>query len=656
MRNLQKTAKNAALGTTALTVMLLASSGAWAQNCTSTPLISGLLELGSLAASTSSSIASSVGNVNTAFLAQQGSAFVSAPGNPPPSSPGGGVWVRGVGGEVEIKGSSASSVVFTAPGAQFTQTGTINCANREKEKFAGVQVGQDISRLNVDGWNFHLGTTAGYLESKGRELEGAGTFGTKFEVPFIGLYGVVTKGGFFADAMVRNEFYNIILDNPGFSLFNQAFGARGFSVAANAGYQMPLQNNWFIEPSAGVIWSRTKVDSFDAVGLPAPIPGNNISGRFALDDIQSRIGRATIRVGTSFTAGNLGLQPFASASVFREFADDITSTYQTCLNCIFLNPGGFPASATVNTSSTRVGTWGQLSLGVAGQVLNTGWLGFVRGDYRRGENLEGWTGNAGVRYQFVPEPPPVVAKGVFKAPPLPVVVPVNWTGFYVGGFFGADYGKSDIDFVGTVEGSDPRFAGWLGGGQVGFNYQVNRFVLGVEGDFGRTNASGSKACGVATGLDGRGFPTGAFSPFFLNCTNELDWVATLAGRIGVTWDRTLLYVKGGGAWTDETVSATCIIGPNNNPNNVRQCYNPGRVLVNGFSASDTRAGWMLGWGTEFALTQNWSAKAEYNFIRFGRHDLTASDGTLLNVRENVNAVKIGVNYRFGPAGAIVARY
>jgi opacity protein-like surface antigen len=55
---------------------------------------------------------------------------------------------------------------------------------------------------------------------------------------------------------------------------------------------------------------------------------------------------------------------------------------------------------------------------------------------------------------------------------------------------------------------------------------------------------------------------------------------------------------------------------------------------------------MVGYGVEFALTQNWSAKAEYNYIDFGRDTVAATDGTLLNAGTHVSVAKIGVNYRF----------
>src|ERR1700754_4003934 len=155
----------------ALAVAVSTSSGAFAQNCTTqtaTGPFGAFLTGAALAGgSAAGAFAGALGNVNTAFLTQQGSAFVSAPNDPKPDQPGGGVWVRGVGGEVTNKFSSSSTGTLTslAPGANSTAT-TTGCAGQVKQTFSGVQVGQDISRLNLYGWNIHLGTTAGYLSSR----------------------------------------------------------------------------------------------------------------------------------------------------------------------------------------------------------------------------------------------------------------------------------------------------------------------------------------------------------------------------------------------------------------------------------------------------------------------------------------------------------
>jgi hypothetical protein len=134
-----------------------------------------------------------------------------------------------------------------------------------------TQVGQDISRLNWGGWNVHVGITAGYLASRSTDNSGGST---NFEAPFFGGYAVATHGWFFADVMAREEFYNANLTNFSVGLFNQQVGARGASVSTSAGYNFALANNWFIEPSAGFIRSRTNVDTFS---LSGGVPGNGIA-------------------------------------------------------------------------------------------------------------------------------------------------------------------------------------------------------------------------------------------------------------------------------------------------------------------------------------------------------------------------------------------
>jgi opacity protein-like surface antigen len=646
MDRISRIRKSVLLGGSALMLVLSASSGALAQNCVQTPAVArgGLQETATLVASTSSSILTSIGNVSTAFLTQQSSAFVANPGGAGPGQQGGGVWVRGVGGEVEIKSTSTTQVVRTPeviPGG--FDSPTINCSSRERETFAGVQVGADIARLNMNGWNVNIGTTAGFLESRSRELNGVGPLlHTNAEVSFGGVYAVATIGGFFADVVARGEFYNFDLNAGGFNLHDQPFSAHGVSISASAGYQFALANSWFIEPSAGFIWSRTKFDSFNLVG----VPGVGISGTMSINDIDSEIGRATVRVGTSVTAGNLALQPFASASVFHEFAGDATSRFQTCTNCVFgaipTPPFFGPVRYDISNSTSRIGTYGQFSLGLAGQVLDTGWLGFVRGDYRVGDNLEGWTANAGVRYNFIPTP--VAAPIITKGPALPpVVTAVNWTGFYLGGFLGGDSGTSSITFVGDGN-TRPRLAGLIAGGQAGYNWQLGRYVLGIEGDAGWTNKRGARTCGAETGAVNNG--AGVFTPFFFTCQNELDWVATLTGRLGATWERALIYVKAGGAWTHETFTATCIAGPQNGIE--RTCLSPAGLFTNAFGASDDRFGLTAGFGTEFALNANWSAKAEYNYIDFGSETLGLSDGSQAKIKTRINQVKVGVNFHFSP--------
>jgi opacity protein-like surface antigen len=624
-------------------------------NCTSSQ-VGGVVNLNQLAVPSSAvagSLAGAIGNINTIFLTQQGSAFVSAPPNPSPNQPGGGVWARAVGGEVTLKSTSTSNgsfVIPASPGANTTISTT--CANNQHNDFAGVQVGQDISRLNWGGWNVHLGTTAGYVSSNGNDnLAG---FQTHFEVPFVGGYAVATYGRFFADVMLREEFYNIRLNDPALGFQNQPTGARGTSVSLSAGYNFDVGHNWFVEPSGGFIYSKTRVDSFISSGTPSLA----IVGLNSVNDITSEIGRLSVRAGTTISSGNMIWQPFGSVSVFHEFAGPVTSSY-TSQNASFIPFGGpppiFPASYTQTTSTSRVGTYGQYSLGLAGQVANAGWLGFVRVDYRNGDNSNGWTGNGGIRYQFTPEmiaavmptKAPVKARGA-------VLAPVSWTGFYVGGFFGVDYGTSDVRFPASPADGNKIWAfGPLGGGQAGYNYQFNKWVFGVEGDVGGGNIKGSRNCGTTTtGL----LNPGLFTPLLLDCTSKMDWVATATARVGYAYERTLFYVKAGAAFTNERMSAGCIINPALNVVTSQHCNNGAGVLTNGFSASSSRAGWTIGYGTEFDLGHNWSAKAEYDYIDFGRKTLVAADATVISDHPTTSQVKIGVNYRFSGPIAVVAKY
>jgi opacity protein-like surface antigen len=611
---------------------------------------------------TGAALAGAIGNVSTAFLSQQGSAFVSAPANPAPDQPGGGVWARGIGGTVTVKSTSNTTVTTTpqAGGAPINVSST-PCSNSQRDNFAGVQAGADIARLNWSGWNVHLGTTAGYLGSKSNDSFG---FNNTLQVPFFGTYIVATKGRFFADLLVREEFYNINLNNTPFSFFNQPVGAHGYSISTSAGYNFDLGNNWFIEPSAGFVYAKTSVDNFISpgsaiLGIPANISTN---------DIESETGRLSLRVGKSIETPNIIWQPFGSASVFHEFAGNVITNATSLTNTAFqFTVPPTAISLAQQTSTSRVGTYGQYSLGVAGQLVNTGWLGFVRVDYRNGDNINGWTGNAGIRYQFTPEmiaavmptKAPVKARGAY-------IAPTDWTGFYVGGFGGAAAGRTDIGFVGDpTSGNRPWVAGGLGGLDVGYNRQMGSWVFGVEGDVAAANVHGGRPAGTANGVVltplGPIFPAASvgFSPAFYTVQDKTNWMATATGRVGYAYGRTLFYVKGGAAFEDSSTTVNCVFGPTGAPATGGGIFCLNQALVNraAFSTPNyTRVGWTLGYGTEFDLGRNWSAKAEYDYLSFGRHTALATDGTtFLTDKSYVSQVKIGVNYKFNP-GMVVAKY
>ncbi len=114
------------------------------------------------------------------------------------------------------------------------------------------------------------------------------------------------------------------------NLFNQNIDAQGVSFSSSVGYQWQVPNSkWFIEPSAGVIISRVKVDPFNFQS--AGTSGfSQFNGTLQLDDRQKRYWRFGVRVGTTINSGNLILQPFAAVSFWHEFGPDVSANYQTC--------------------------------------------------------------------------------------------------------------------------------------------------------------------------------------------------------------------------------------------------------------------------------------------------------------------------------------
>jgi opacity protein-like surface antigen len=651
-----------------LIFMGFASSSAQAQNCgpllstSFTPNFDWKLLYGAGIAS-ANAFAATINATNTAFLTH-GTAFVSAPADPPPDSQGGGVWARVIGGENTTKSSGNTSFNYVAP-APFSQSGSTNCNSTFKQTFAGYQVGTDVSRLNIGGWNIHLGTTAGYMETQGHVSEGAtpvgGAFDATTRVPFIGTYAAATYGGFFAEGLVRFNYYETELNSPSVNMFSQKSDAHGVAVSGSIGYHANIPNsNWFVEPSAGLIWSRVNFDRLQLAGAQVVGP-LGFQGSAQIDDLTSTIGRASLRVGTTVDVGNLTVQPFASASIWHDFSGGWSATYSSCPNCLFQpipGNGSVPSQLTATMNGSGVGTYGTYSIGVSGQVKNTGWLGYVRVDYSDGANLQGWTGSGGIRYQFTPEAPrPIIAKAPIKAPVA--ARPVNWTGFYIGGFGGAvSGGKADATFdpapatpftqpFGGAT-SNPQLAGALGGGNVGYNYQMGQWVVGVEGDLAWTNTRGSKPCGNLLAGNPSFLPANAL--FNVTCHDQLDWLATATGRLGFVWGRALYYAKLGAAWTHEEFSATCNQGPTNLVRAIfllsQACFSPTGALLDTISASDTRFGWTAGVGGEFALTDNWSAKGEFDYLGFSGHNFTLSDGTAGSTKLNLWQTKVGVNYRF----------
>ena len=146
----------------------------------------------------------------------------------------------------------------------------------------------------------------------------------------------------------------------------------------STGYHVDLGHNYFLEPSAGLSITRTKFDS---------LPFLSGDGTLAFNEVKSELGRVGARVGTAFTMNNIVWSPFATMSVWHEFENAATAQ-------------ALVADAVIPVSTTRVGTFYQASGGLSFQLPSSGILGFVRGDGRWGENLQGWTVLGGGRATF----------------------------------------------------------------------------------------------------------------------------------------------------------------------------------------------------------------------------------------------------------------
>ena len=221
-----------------------------------------------------------------------------------------------------------------------------------------------------------------------------------------------------------------------------------------------------------------------------------------------------------------------------------------------------------------------------------------------------------------------------KAPPAPPVA-YNWTGFYLGIEGGVGWGTAeDTDSTGFDSG---RFAttGGLVGGTIGYNWQINKIVLGLEGD-----GSGAWIRGSTTGAPN--FCGGAPS----YCESDLQALGTFRGRVGVAIDRFLPYATGG-------LAVGSLHG------------HEGDVLADGAvgDGTTTVTGWTVGGGLEAAINPNWSAKIEYLHVDLGNaaifNDVIPSIGGAVvaqNVRYTAEILRFGLNYKFNWGGPLAVRY
>lgn len=191
--------------------------------------------------------------------------------------------------------------------------------------------------------------------------------------------------------------------------------------------------------------------------------------------------------------------------------------------------------------------------------------------------------------------------------PAPVAAPVqgyNWTGFYAG--LNAGYGWGS--FRNGLAGALGKPKGAVLGGQIGYNYQMNNFVLGAEGD-----------------LYWSGMKSRRLFPGPVLARGSVDWAGSLRARAGFAADRALIFATGG--YTFGKVSASVI------------------DTVVAYSSSTMRHGWVLGGGIEYAFTNNVSGKAEYLYSRYSSKTIFGVPYTTAS-GVSTSVIRAGVNYHF----------
>jgi outer membrane immunogenic protein len=240
----------------------------------------------------------------------------------------------------------------------------------------------------------------------------------------------------------------------------------------------------------------------------------------------------------------------------------------------------------------------------------------------------GMAGTASAADMAVKAPPPA---------PLPVIY--NWSGFYIGANGGWGESRNCWDFVflaGPVftDGCRDRSGGVVGG-QIGYRWQTNQFVFGVEAQGDWADLSNTRVS--------------LFNPT-LSTTAKTDGIGLITGQVGYAWNAALLYFKGGAAVTGNRLTIFD--------------HTTGVGLV---SVDSTRWGGTVGVGFEYGFGPGWSVGVEYDHLFMGHNNNSFSVvdprlAAVLNDRisQDVDMVTVRFNYRFGGFGGlgapVAARY
>ena len=210
----------------------------------------------------------------------------------------------------------------------------------------------------------------------------------------------------------------------------------------------------------------------------------------------------------------------------------------------------------------------------------------------------------------------------------------DWTGFYLGANVGYGWGSADYSYDASLLGAPGAapvalrafarstspvgidYDGIVGGGQIGYNWQINGVVLGLEVD------------ASASGVDGDQHTQNNPPCFVEGCSAQVDWFGTGRARIGYAIDSFMPFVTGG-------VALAGLQGSADN-----------EACGSGCDYNDTSWGWTVGGGVEWGFADRWSAKAEYLYTNFGAPDFSGPLGKNVSSDDvTLNVVRVGINYR-----------
>jgi outer membrane immunogenic protein len=216
----------------------------------------------------------------------------------------------------------------------------------------------------------------------------------------------------------------------------------------------------------------------------------------------------------------------------------------------------------------------------------------------------------------------------------------DWSGMYIGGVVGGAWATNNISDSGrgivgpgvvvpVIQATNG--SAFIGGIEGGSNYQFGNLVMGWEGDitWGSLNGTSTMGFGAPAALGRR-------------ITADTNWIATTTSRVGIAHNNWLLYGKAGVAFANTSYTDNWNVA--------------GGPLFSGTGTGTTQTGWTVGTGIEWAFWNNWSLKAEYDYLDFGNRTV-AVNGTAFPAipvslavqnQQHINEFKAGLNWKFAP--------